>query len=141
MTTPDEPKLWIERVGTRHYRGFSERGGVVEVADASTPDAFAPGELLKIALAGCTALTSDAPLERRLGEDFEARIDLSGPKNTTEEYYPKIFEKFQLDLSALDASAQERLLTVIKRAIDQACTVGRTLERGTSIELEITSVK
>jgi uncharacterized OsmC-like protein len=34
---------------------------------------------------------------------------------------------------------KERLLVVVNRAIEQVCTVGRTLESGTTIAFEVTS--
>ncbi|EUA71534.1 hypothetical protein I540_3775 [Mycobacteroides abscessus subsp. bolletii 1513] len=40
---------------------------------------FTPGELLKIALAACSGMSSDQPLARRLGEDYRVRIEVSGP--------------------------------------------------------------
>ncbi len=41
----------------------------------------------------------------------------------------------ELDLSELDQEARERLLVTVQRAIDKACTVGRTLEAGTKVTL------
>lgn len=135
-----EPALWIERTGTRRYVGRSERGGVVEIGGAEAPGTFTPGELLKVALAGCSGLTSDAVLARRLGDDYPATIHVSGRKDLTEDRYPALVERLEVDLSGLDDSARERLLTVVHRAIDQACTVGRTLTTGTTVELSIESV-
>ena len=42
------------------------------------------------------------------------------------------------DLSSLDAEARARLVTVLQRAIDANCTVGRTLKAGASVELTVT---
>ena len=143
--TPDEPAagqpaLWIERTGTRRYVGYSERGGVVQIGGSDADETFTPGELLKIALAGCTGLTSDAPLARRLGDDYPATIHVSGTKNLDEDRYPTLVERLEVDLSALDDAARERLITVVTRAIDQACTVGRTLKAGATIELSVHSI-
>lgn len=137
---PAQPALWVERTGTRLYTGRSERGGVVRIGGAEAPDTFTPGELLKIALAGCTGLSSDAPFARRLGDDYDAVIHVSGAKDVEEERYARLVERLEVDLSALEPAAAERLLTVVQRAIDQACTVGRTLTAGTTVELHIESV-
>ncbi|MBI9114638.1 OsmC family protein [Sanguibacter suaedae] len=135
-----QPALHVERTGTRRYVGRSERGGVVELGGADVPGTFTPGELLKIALAGCTAFSSDAPLARRLGDDFESVVHVSGAKDADEERYPELVERLEVDLSGLDEESRERLLTVVRRAIDQACTVGRTLTSGATVSLSIDSV-
>ena len=136
----EQPALWIERTGTRRYVGYSERGGVVQIGGAEADETFTPGELMKIALAACTGLTSDAPLARRLGDDYAATIHVSGAKDPDEDRYPELVERLEVDLSALDEAARERLITVVTRAIDQACTVGRTLKAGAAIELTVRSV-
>ena len=99
---------------------------------------FTPGELLKIALAGCSGLSSDQPLRRRLGDDYRAVIKVSGPADREQERYPLLEENLELDLSGLSAAEIERLLIVVNRAIDQACTVGRTLKAGTTVTFEVT---
>lgn len=136
----EQPALWIERTGTRRYVGHSARGGQVHIGGADAEETFTPGELMKIALAGCTGLTSDAAFARRLGEDYPATIHVSGVKDLDADRYPALVERLEVDLSALDEGARERLITVVTRAIDQACTVGRTLTAGTTIELSIDSV-
>ena len=136
----DQPALWIERTGTRRYVGYSERGGVVQIGGAQEDETFTPGELLKIALAACTGLSSDAAFARRLGDDYPATIHVSGVKDADEDRYPTLVERLEVDLSALDAAARERLITVVTRAVDQACTVGRTLKAGATVELNIHSV-
>lgn len=100
---------------------------------------FTPGELLKIALAACSGMSSDAPLARRLGDDYPATIRVSGPADREQERYPLLEETLELDLSGLDEADRQRLLTVVQRAIDQVCTVGRTLKSGTEVRFEIDS--
>ena len=41
----------------------------------------------------------------------------------------------KLDLSELDAEAQQRLITLVERSVDKVCTVGRTLKAGTKVTL------
>ena len=99
---------------------------------------FTPGELLKIALAGCSGLSSDQPLRRRLGDDYRAVIRVSGDADRDEERYPLLTERLEVDLSGLSAQDRERLLVVVTRAIDGVCTVGRTLKTGAEITFEVT---
>lgn len=131
-------QLWVERTGIRRYTGRSTRGAEVLIGSEDDEGVFTPGELLKIALAGCSGLSSDQPLRRRLGDDYQAVIKVSGPADREQERYPLLEENLELDLSGLSAADIERLLIVVNRAIDQACTVGRTLKAGTTVTFEVT---
>jgi len=130
-------ELWVERTGIRRYTGRSSRGAEVLIGSETDEGVFTPGELLKIALAGCSGLSSDQPLRRRLGDDYPAVIRVSGPADRDEERYPRLQETLQIDLSGLSAEETERLLLVVNRAIDQVCTVGRTLKAGAEISFEV----
>ncbi|MEE6139305.1 OsmC family protein [Mycobacterium sp. 050128] len=130
-------QLWVERTGTRRYTGHSSRGAQVLVGSEDVDGVFTPGELLKIALAACSGMSSDQPLARRLGEDYHAVIRVSGDADRDEEVYPLLSETLELDLSGLSADDRERLLVVVNRAIDLVCTVGRTLKAGTTVKFEI----
>ena len=132
-TPPTE--LWVERTGTRSYTGRSTRGAEVLIGQEGVQGVFTPGELMKIALAACSGLSADSPLSRRLGDNFDATIRVSGAADRENETYPNLLEVFELDLSELDEAARERLLTAVERAIDKVCTVGRTLKAGTKVEL------
>lgn len=130
-------QLWVERTGTRRYTGHSSRGAQVLVGSEDVDGVFTPGELLKIALAACSGMSSDAPLAHRLGDDYPATIRVCGPADRDQERYPLLAETLELDLSALDDSEKQRLLTVVRRAVDQVCTVGRTLQSGTEVRFEV----
>ncbi|MGV9712336.1 OsmC family protein [Gordonia sp. NPDC003424] len=130
-------ELWVERTGTRRYTGRSSRGAEVLVGSEDVEGVFTPGELLKIALAACTGLSSDRPLSRRLGDDYDATIRVSGAADRENEVYPVLDEVLEVDLSELDDDAQERLIVVVERAIDAVCTVGRTLKAGATVNVTI----
>jgi len=132
-------ELWVERTGVRRYTGRSSRGAEVLVGSETDDGVFTPGELLKIALAGCSGLSSDEPLRRRLGDDYQAVIRVSGPADREQERYPLLDENLEIDLSGLSEADIERLLIVVNRAIDQACTVGRTLKAGTTVSFDVTN--
>ncbi|MFZ2529575.1 MAG: OsmC family protein [Rhodococcus sp. (in: high G+C Gram-positive bacteria)] len=139
--TPDTPPtdLWVERTGTRRYTGRSSRGAEVLIGSDTVEGVFTPGELLKIALAACSGMSSDFPLSRRLGDDYDATIRVSGAADRENEVYPHLEEEMVLDLSALDADAQQRLVALVERSVEKVCTVGRTLEAGTTVSLTITA--
>ena len=132
-------KLWVQRTGTRRYTGASSRGAQVLIGNEDVQGVFTPGELLKIALAACSGMASDAVLARRLGDDYQATIDVAGPADREAERYPRLEETLRLDLSGLTEAEAQRLRTVVNRAIDQVCTVGRTLKSGTEVSFEIST--
>jgi len=132
---PTHP-VWVRRTGPGTFTGHNPRGATVAIGMADDPGAvFTPSELLKIALAGCSAVTGERPLVRALGEDYELEVRVAG--ESVDNRYPELAEELTLDLSALDAAARERVLTVVRRAIDGYCKVGRTIEAGATVTLEI----
>jgi uncharacterized OsmC-like protein len=130
-------QLWVQRSGIRRYTGCNSRGAEVLIGSETDEGVFTPGELLKIALAGCSGLSSDQPLRRRLGDDYRAVIRVAGPADRDQERYPRLEETLEIDLSGLSVGDKERLLLVVNRAIDQVCTVGRTLKAGAEIAFEV----
>jgi uncharacterized OsmC-like protein len=130
-------QLWVERTGVRRYTGRSSRGAQVLIGSEDVDGIFTPGELLKIALAACSGLASDQPLARRLGDDYHATVKVSGQADRDQERYPLLAETLEVDLSGLTEAEKERLQVVVNRAVDQVCTVGRTLKSGTTITFGI----
>ncbi|MGC4932564.1 OsmC family protein [Gordonia sp. DT30] len=130
-------ELWVQRSGTRRYTGHSSRGAEVLIGSEDVEGVFTPGELLKIALAACTGMSSDRPLSRRLGDDYDATIRVDGAADRENEVYPRLEEVLEVDLSELDPEAAQRLLVVVERAIGAVCTVGRTIKAGAEVDLRI----
>jgi uncharacterized OsmC-like protein len=130
--SPADP-LWVERTGTRTYRGFSARGATVEIGPASADAVFTPGELLKIALAACAGMSSDIKFARVLGDDYKVVIRVEDAKDTTTDRYPVLTERFEIDLSSLDDETRQKTLMLAQRSIDRVCTVGRTLKAGADV--------
>ncbi|HYN72549.1 MAG TPA: OsmC family protein [Nakamurella sp.] len=131
--------LWVDRIGSRRYCGHNTRGAQVLVGSAEAGAVFTPGELMKIALAGCSGMSADASLARRLGDDVAISVHVSGPSDPAEVRYPTLHEELVVDLSGLSRQDRSRVETVIRRAIDRSCTVGRTLEQSASVELTVSS--
>src|SRR5581483_7611050 len=129
--------LWVERTGVRRYTGHSSRGAEVLVGSEDVDGVFTPGELMKIALAACSGMSSDSPLARRLGDDYQATVRVSGDADREQEVYPLLEETLEIDLSGLDDAEKARVLTVVQRAVDQVCTVGRTIKSGTTDRFEV----
>jgi uncharacterized OsmC-like protein len=130
--------LWVERTGVRRYTGRSARGAKVLIGSEDVDGVFTPGELLKIALAACSGMSSDHPLRTRLGDDYQATIRVSGAADREQERYPLIAENLEVDLSDLSEEERRKLLVIVERSIDKVCTVGRTLKTGTEVTFEVT---
>jgi uncharacterized OsmC-like protein len=130
--------LWVERTGVRRYTGRSTRGAEVLVGSEDVEGVFTPGELLKIALAACSGMSSDHALRTRLGDDYAATVHVSGPADREQERYPLIEENLEVDLSALSEEEIGKLRVIVERSIDKVCTVGRTLKTGTEVTFEVT---
>ena len=130
-------ELWVERTGVRRYTGHSSRGAEVLVGSEDVDGVFTPGELLKIALAACSGMSSDHALRARLGDDYATTIRVSGAADREREVYPHLEERLEVDLSALSDEDRIKLLTIVRRSIDKVCTVGRTLKEGTEVTLTV----
>jgi uncharacterized OsmC-like protein len=133
-------ELCVERTGVRRYTGHSSRGAQVLIGSEDVDGVFTPGELLKIALAACSGMASDQVLARRLGDDYQATIRVSGAADREQERYPLLAETLEVDLSGLSDDEKQRVLVVVNRAVDQVCTVGRTLKSGTKISFGVADV-
>ena len=129
--------LWVQRTGTRTYTGHNGRGAEVLIGPIENDGSFTPGELLKIALAACTGLTTDAVLARRQGDDFDATITVEGVKDLEADRYPAITENLLVDVAGLSPAELKRLLTIVHRSVEEHCTVGRTVTTGTSVTLQV----
>lgn len=130
----------MERTGTRRYTGHSSRGAQVLIGSEDVDGVFTPGELLKIALAACSGMSSDQPLARRLGDGYQAVVKVSGAADREQERYPLLQETLELDLSGLSEEEKDRVRLVVERAVDAVCTVGRTLKSGTEVKFEVADV-
>jgi uncharacterized OsmC-like protein len=130
-------ELWVERTGVRRYTGRSSRGAEVLIGSEDVEGVFTPGELLKIALAACSGMSSDHPLRTRLGDDYQTTIRVSGAADREQERYPHLDERLEVDLSGLSNEERVKLLTIVRRSIDKVCTVGRTLKSGTEVTVAV----
>ncbi len=133
-------ELSVERTGVRRYTGRSTRGAEVLIGSEDVEGVFTPGELLKIALAACSGMSSDQPLRSRLGDDYRATIRVSGAADREQERYPLIEERLEVDLSSLTEDEVTKLLTIVSRTVDKVCTVGRTVKSGTEVTFEVVDV-
>jgi uncharacterized OsmC-like protein len=128
----------VIRVGPRQYQGLNERGATVSIGGAELEgEHFTPGELLKLALAGCVGLSVDRVAARRLGEDFAMTVWAHGRSDGDSNRYQQITEEVLVDLSSLEDDDRAKLVAIMARAIEKGCTVGRSVEGAIDVDTEI----
>lgn len=118
--------LFIERAGKLHFQGQNARGAQVEIG--YEPGQWSPGELLKIALVGCGALSADSRLARALGENYSMRGAVDGEYNKPENRYESFTVDLIPDFGDLPAEEVADLIRRALGAVDRQCTVSRTVE-------------
>ncbi len=127
MTEQDlPPKLTLTRQGTRSYTAVNQRGATINIGDG--PGEWTPGDLLKLALAGCNAMSADVRLARALGEDFPLEAHVSGTFDQPGNRYTSLLVELEVDTAALDADETETLRRRTRGAIERNCTIARSLQ-------------
>ncbi|MDO5035119.1 MAG: OsmC family protein [Actinomycetaceae bacterium] len=129
--------LWLERTGTGSFVGKSSNGVSIPIGHGENE--LTPGDLLQLALAGCNATSSDSRFAAALGEDYESTIGVEGKYDKAEDRYTHMIIEIITDMSGLSDEERAKLETRARRAIDQRCTVGHTLNAGMTNEVVITS--
>ena len=128
----------VTRVAPRRYEGLNERGATVQIGGAELEgEHFTPGELLKLALAGCVALSVDRVTARRLGDDYAMTVWAHGRSDGESNRYQQIAEEVLVDLSMLEPDDRAKLVGIMARAIEKGCTVGRSVEGAIDVDTEI----
>lgn len=74
-------RLWVERNKDGSWDAFGEDGAHIKFGKGRGQ--FTPGDLMKIALAGCAALSSQFAIEHTLGEGKGAKIVVDGTYDAT----------------------------------------------------------
>ena len=131
-------RLWVERNKDGSWDAFSDDGAHIKFGKGKGQ--FSPGDLMKIALAGCAALSSQFAIEHTLGEGKGARIVVDGTYDDADNSYINFSE--QLVVDAVDAGLSDadadKLKERITRHIDKGGTVSRTYVHDTPVRLDVT---
>lgn len=122
--------LEVQRVGEHEFVGRNERGAQVRLGRKGAEGAFSPAELLQVAAAGCSAVTAEDLITRRVGEDSKFRVEVTADRREGASELDAVHLRFDVDVSALDEHGREALATAVDRAIERLCTVSRTLKKG-----------
>ena len=116
-------RLWVERNKDGSWDAFSDDGAHIKFG--KDRGQFTPGDLMKVALAGCAALSSQFAIEHTLGEGKGAKIVVDGTYDPENDAYTGFEEQVVIDAS--DAGH-----------IDKGCTVKHTYVQETPVRMNVT---
>jgi uncharacterized OsmC-like protein len=124
----------LERVGEHEFVASNGRGASVRIGRKGQEGSFSPVELLVAAAAGCAVVTSETLILRRTGGDqLTAEADAVQSESGNEVI--SIPVTLSYDLSEVDDP--EALEIVVRRAVEQFCTVTRTLKQSATSPLQL----
>lgn len=128
--------LEVQRDGEHSFVGRNDRGAEVRLGRTGAEGAFSPAELLQIAAAGCSAVTAEELITRRIGEDAKFRVTVGADRREGASELDAVHVAFDVDVSTLVADQREALAGAVDRAIERLCTVSRTLKKGIPVTEE-----
>ncbi len=132
-------RIWVERLEDGSWQAQSDDGATLKFGKGEGQ--FSPVELMQIALAGCTALSSQYAVEHALGEGRGARVLVNGTYDPEEGTYLRFQEDVTVDATstkpALNDENAKELKERMERHINKGCTVKHTLERGAQVRVTV----
>lgn len=132
-----ERTIELSRVDTGIYDVVNRRGGTLRISTRDD-DLFSPVELLLTAIAGCTAADVDHITARRAEpEEFVVRVRADKVREESGNRLRDIRLTFDVTFPDTEGGDEARsvLPDAVKRSHDRLCTVSRTVELGTPIEV------
>ncbi|WP_199424154.1 OsmC family protein [Actinotalea solisilvae] len=137
----DDPhrSVHVARVEAGVYVARNVRGGELRIS-SSGGSTFTPVELLLAAIGACTAVDVDTVTSRRAEPDrFEVRVDAAKVRDEGGNLLRDLVVTF--DLAFPEGEAGDAARSVVARAVqvshDRTCTVSRTVEAGTPVEVRL----
>ena len=88
-------RLWVERNKDGSWDAFSDDGAHIKFG--KDRGQFTPGDLMKVALAGCAALSSQFAVEHTLGDGKGAKIVVDGTYDADTDAYIGFDEQVVID--------------------------------------------
>lgn len=132
-------RLWVEKNKDGSWDAFSDDGAHIKFGHGSDRGVFSPGDLTKIALAGCAALSSEKAVESALGEGQGARIVVDGSYDPDSDAFTSYEEQIVIDATEAGLSEEDakKLAERVRRHIESGCTVKHTYEHETPVRMSI----
>ena len=131
-------RLWVERNKDGSWDAFSDDGAHIKFGKGR--GVFTPGDLMKIALAGCAALSSQFAIEHTLGDGKGARIVVDGTYDADRDAYINFNEQVVVDATDAKLSEEDanKLKERVTRHIEKGCTVKHTYVQETPVRMDVT---
>ena len=131
-------RLWVERNKDGSWDAFSEDGAHIKFGKGR--GVFTPGDLMKIALAGCAALSSQFAIEHTLGDGKGAKIVVDGTYDADSDAYINFNEQVVVDATDAKLSEEDanKLKERVTRHIEKGCTVKHTYVQETPVRMDVT---
>ena len=131
-------RLWVERNKDGSWDAFSDDGAHIKFGKGR--GVFTPGDLMKIALAGCAALSSQIAIEHTLGDGKGARIVVDGTYDADSDAYINFNEQVVVDATDAKLSEEDadKLKERVTRHIEKGCTVKHTYVQETPVRMDVT---
>lgn len=131
-------RLWVERNKDGSWDAFSDDGAHIKFGKGR--GVFTPGDLMKIALAGCAALSSQFAIEHTLGDGKGARIVVDGTYDADSDAYINFNEQVVVDATDAKLSEEDadKLKERVTRHIKKGCTVKHTYVQETPVRMDVT---
>ena len=131
-------RLWVERNKDGSWDAFSDDGAHIKFGKGR--GVFTPGDLMKIALAGCAALSSQFAIEHTLGDGKGARIVVDGTYDADSDAYINFNEQVVVDATDAKLSEEDadKLKERVTRHIEKGCTVKHTYVQETPVRMAVT---
>lgn len=131
-------RLWVERNKDGSWDAFSDDGAHIKFG--KDRGQFTPGDLMKVALAGCAALSSQFAIEHTLGDGKGARIVVDGTYDADSDAYINFNEQVVVDAADAKLSEEDanKLKERVTRHIEKGCTVKHTYVQETPVRMDVT---
>ena len=131
-------RLWVERNKDGSWDAFSDDGAHIKFGKGR--GVLTPGDLMKIALAGCAALASQFAIEHTLGDGKGAKIVVDGTYDADSDAYINFNEQVVVDATDAKLSEEDanKLKERVTRHIEKGCTVKHTYVQETPVRMDVT---
>ncbi|MEU6711748.1 OsmC family protein [Nonomuraea sp. NPDC046802] len=124
----------VERTGDGGFRATNDRGAEVRIGSGDEDGVFTPVELLLAAAGGCNIVTVEPLTAQRGHRLVRLAMTVQAEKVESNKLGP-VTITYDVELPSEEADKVYR--AVAGRVHEKYCTVGRSLEEGTEVRLEL----
>lgn len=139
MTDESPRHVSLTRLATGVYRATNADGVTLDFG-SKMDDGFSPVELLLAALGGCSAVDVDAVTSRHSEPDrFDVDVDATYVRGDDGNRLTDLQVTFHLAFPDDEGGdrARTRAPAAMRNSHDRSCTVSRTVEAGTPVEMRL----